>query len=143
MDLIKKANIRFENYPDSYSLTEGDERDFKVTIEDAYPVPTIDWYVGQHKLEDDEIEIIHDGSPQSQRSRRSAGASYYQAVRYTAQLDHTGQQLTCKITQTDEEGNALEQTHPVTTLYVAAPIVAPPKTLGTGIIAVIVSINRR
>ena len=48
--------------------------------------------------------------------------------------------MTCKITQTDEEGNALEQTHPVTTLYVAAPIVVPPKTLGTGIIAVIVSI---
>ena len=140
IDLINEASIRFENYPDSFSLTEGDERDFKVNIDDAYPIPTIEWYVGQHKLEDDEIEIIHDGAPQNYRSRRAAGASYYQEIRYTAQLDHTGQQLTCKIIQTDQEGNALEQTHPVTTLYVAAPFVEPPKTLGTGIIAVIVSI---
>ena len=142
--MINEASIRFEKYPESYSLTEGDKEDFKVNIDGAYPIPTIEWYVGQHKLEDDEIEIIHDGTPQNLRSRRAAPvntpASYYQEIRYTAQLDHTGQQLACKIIQTDEEGNALEQIHPVTTLFVAAPIVVPPKTLGTGIIAVIISI---
>ena len=70
--MINEASIRFEKYPESYSLTEGDKEDFKVNIDGAYPIPTIEWYVGQNKLEDDEIEIIHDGTPQNHRSRRAA-----------------------------------------------------------------------
>ena len=113
---------------------EGDNKEFEVSIKNANPAPTIDWYIGSHKLSerDDEIEIRHSGSPKSQ--------SFSQTIRYTAQHGHNGQQLSVVVKQTDENNNVLEQKSSITTLFVAVPIVDPPKTLGIGIIAVIVSI---
>ena len=113
---------------------EGDNKEFEVSIRNANPAPTIDWYIGSHKLSerDDEIEVRNSGSPRSQ--------SFSQTLRYTAQHGHNGQQLSVVVKQTDENNNVLEQTSSITTLFVAVPVVAPPKTLGIGIIAVIVSI---
>ena len=130
--------IQFENYPDEFELVEGDQEEFKITIQNANPIPTIDWYVGSHKLDDDEIKILYDGTP---NDRRSSGESFYQTILYTAQTGHNGQQLSCTVRQTDEENHELEQNFPVTTLFVSAPIVHPPSAgLGVGVIAVIVSI---
>ena len=129
--------IKFDDYPDQFDFMEGDTEDFKITIQNANPIPTIEWLVGSHKLDNDDIEIVHDGTP---RNRRSAGSSFYQTIRYTANFKHNGQQLSVVVKQTDENGNVLEQNFPVTTFFVAVPIIEEPKTLGVGIIAVIVSI---
>ena len=113
---------------------EGDKKEFEISIRNANPPPTIDWYIGSHKLteRDNDIEIRQSGAPKS--------SSFSQTIRYTAQHGHNGQQLSVVVKQTDENNNVLEQKSSLTTLFVAVPVVEPPKTLGIGIIAVIVSI---